>query len=369
MTQPTMRIVTEDSLEDDNYEPIPSDLLPVDLNELDDDTEGEISAKQVTQDQLDDEPHQEYVENTLILDILRKKGIEDPTKILFEEEDGSQTETNFFELTPEEQIAILTSDESEMDYGLEEHEIDAVNMLRENKMTLDELIQYYKDQAIEEYRLANETQEFEVSSFTDEELYVLDLKAKFEELTDDELRTELEKALENPDLFKKKIDRIRTDYEALEKEERELALNQASQEEQQQYQEVIDAISGIAEATEDMYGIELEAPDKEDILSLLTDRDLNGVSPLAKDLNDPQKLFKVAWFLSKGDEAFNILHNYYKKEIENVRKVSYEKGKVEAIKGAPSKPVNIITRPGTQPNQPAQSKQRFRSIDELHSMD
>ena len=49
-------------------------------------------------------------------------------------------------------------------------------------------------------------------------------------------------------------------------------------------------------------------------------QDANGVSKFAKDLNDPKKLFIAAWFLLKGDEAFSVIHDHYKKQIENARK-------------------------------------------------
>jgi hypothetical protein len=39
-------------------------------------------------------------------------------------------------------------------------------------------------------------------------------------------------------------------------------------------------------------------------------------------LNDPRKLLEIAWYAKKGQEAFETLHSYYKKEIDKVSRNS-----------------------------------------------
>ena len=356
MEQATMQIVDPSYFDNDGEnEEINGDLIPIegmqdleDLGNEDDDINGDLTIKQVLPDQVDKQSQQVQPQDSDVVELLLKnKGIIDPHAILFEDEDGLETTRDFYELSRDEQLALLESNDSDLNYGLEDNEVETINFLRENNLTLEELIQYYKKEAIDEYQVANQT-DFEIDNYTDEELYVLDLKAKYDELTNEELEIELTKALESPDLFKKKADKIRGDYKTLEEESRNAEKDEQTASQDEAFSQIINVLSDVAANLDDMYGIELEDQDKEDIINLIVDRDLNGVTPLVKALDDPDKLFKAAWFISKGEEAFGILHNYYRQGIENVRKAAYQKGKEESVKGLPSKPINRITY-GSQP--------------------
>lgn len=366
----TMKIVDASYFDDgDEDQGLNPELIPVDMSGFDDGEEIEdqssLTIKQVSPSDLEEKQTQPTIPDTndVITELLRNKGITDPSAIIFAEEDGTESTKDFYSLSRQEQLELLESNDSDNDYGLEEVEIDAVNYLRENNITLDELIEYTKQQAIEEFQASQETS-FEIDSYTDEELYVADLKAKFDELTNEELEIELTKALENPDLFKKKIDRIRGDYKTLEEQSRAAETNATKASQEEAFAQITNALVNVANQTEDMYGIDLDVQDKEDIINSITDRDLNGVTPLVKALDDPANLFKAAWFVNKGEEAFNLLHNYYRKEIEEVRKTAYSKGKDEALKGFPNVPINKIGQPISK--QPAQTKKPM-TIDELYN--
>lgn len=306
-------------------------------------------------------------EDDIVAALLKAKGISNPHEISFEEEDGTESVKDFYSLTKEEQLELLQTNDLDDNYGLEEHEIDAVNFLRENNVTLQEVIEYYQQQAIEAYKNDNAENAFEIDNYTDEELYVIDLKTKFDELTNEELEVELTKALETPDLFKKKIDKLRADYKALEEQNRTASEQAAKATQEEAYEKITNSLIDVANSVDDLFGIDLEVQDKEDVINSIVDRDLNGVTPLAKLLDDPANLFKAAWFMTKGEEAFNILHNYYRNEIENVRKTSFQKGKAEALKGFPTQPINRI---GVSPNKSQQSPQPFKAktIDDLHNI-
>ena len=68
------------------------------------------------------------------------------------------------------------------------------------------------------------------------------------------------------------------------------------------------------------FDLELEDDDKEEVLQFLLNKDINGQSDFVKLLNDPKALFQLAWFATKGQEAFSTIHDYYKKEIDMARK-------------------------------------------------
>jgi hypothetical protein len=352
-----------------------SDLVPIDLNGMDDDDDDanvDYTPGFVNPDDLDKIPEptptQESVqeENDIVAALLKSKGISNPREIKFEEEDGSESVKDFYSLTREEQLELLATNDLDDNYGLEENEIDAINYLRENNATLQEVIEYYQQQAIENYKNSTDNT-FEIDGFSDEELYVIDLKTKYDDLTNEELEMELTKALETPDLFQKKVDRLRVDYKRLEEDSKAATSVAATATQEEAYTKIANSLIDVANGIDDMYGIDLELADKEDIIASITDRDLNGVTPLVKALDNPANLFKAAWFVNKGEEAFNLLHTYYRKEIEDVRKNSYAKGKSEALRGFPTQPINSI---GKSQNRTIQSRpqQRARSIDDLHDI-
>lgn len=347
-----------------------SQLIPEDLEKVeDDDSNVDYTPDYVREMDLEKQPvvpTPQPQEDDLVAALLRSKGISNPKEIKFEEEDGTETVKDFYSLTKEEQLDLLGTNDLDDNYGLEEAEIDAVNFLRENNATLQEVIDYYQQLAVEAYKNSLDATT-DVASFTDEELYVSDLKNRYEDLTDEELEVELAKAQETPDLFKKKVDKLRADYQRIEEESKNAQAAAAVASQDEAYLQITNSLIDVVNEIDDMFGIDLELQDKEDIIASITDRDLNGVTPLVKALDNPENLFKAAWFVNKGEEAFNLLHNYYRKEIEEVRKNSYAKGKSEALKGFPTQPINVIGKSQNRTTQTSPQRS-YRNIDELHDI-
>lgn len=251
----------------------------------------------------------------LINNLLAQRGITDSSKIQIEDEDGNIQELDFNSLPIEEQLEILQQDSPELD----DSEIETINYLRENGIGIQELIEYHRNQAIQEYLQAQQTN-YTVDNLSDEELYKLDIASRYEELSEEELEIELQKELNNPDLFKKKIDKLREVYKQEEIAEQNELAKQAELEEEQNYQTLVDSMIEVAQGTNELFDLELEDEDKEEVLQFLLSKDINGQSEFVKLLNDPNALFQLAWFATKGQEAFNTIHDYYKKEIDLARK-------------------------------------------------
>lgn len=251
----------------------------------------------------------------LINNLLAQKGITDASKIQIEDEDGNIQELDFNSLPIEEQLEILQQETPELD----DSEIETINYLRENGVGIQELIEYHRNQAIQEY-LQSQQIDYTVDDLSDEELYRLDIASRYEDLSEEELEIELQKELNNPDLFKKKVDKLREVYKQEEIAEQTELANQAELEEEQNYQILVDSMVEIAQDTNELFDLELEDEDKEEVLQFLLSKDINGQSEFVKLLNDPNALFQLAWFATKGQEAFNTIHDYYKKEIDLARK-------------------------------------------------
>ena len=251
----------------------------------------------------------------LISNLLAQKGITDASKIQIEDEDGNIQELDFNSLPIEEQLEILQQETPELD----DSEIETINYLRENGIGIQELIEYHRNQAIQEYLQTQQT-DYTVDDLSDEELYKLDIAARYEDLSEEELEIELQKELNNPDLFKKKVDKLREVYKQEEIAEQNALSQQAELEEEQNYQMLVDSMVEVAQGTDELFDLELEDDDKEEVLQFLLNKDINGQSEFVKLLNDPKALFQLAWFATKGQEAFSTIHDYYKKEIDLARK-------------------------------------------------
>lgn len=170
----------------------------------------EPGSDEIPDEEPSDEPDNE---EDIITTLLKDKGI-NPTSIKFQNESGEIEEKAFDELTRDEQLQILNYDDSQDNYGLDDDEVSLINELRESNLSADEYKQLIAHRAIQEFLANNdpETQTYEVDSIPDDELYIIDLKAKIPELTDEDAASELDLAKQNEALYQKKIQSIRNEY-------------------------------------------------------------------------------------------------------------------------------------------------------------
>lgn len=289
----------------------------------------------------EDEP----TEDDIITTLLKDKGI-NPDAIKFENEAGEIEEKSFNELSREEQLQILNYD----DYGLAE--VSLINELRENNLSAEEYKKYIAQQAIQEYLASNqeETPVYEVDSIPDDELYLIDLKAKIPELTDEDAAAELELAKQHEALYQKKVQGIRNEYKKKEEllaqqeeEEQRLAAEKAAQE----FEDTI--VAAIQENDTIDLGessLTLSEDDMNEIASFILDSDVAGVRHIAKALNDPKTLVGMVWYALKGQEAFSQISDYYKQKITEASKYNYNKGFEDAKGGkAPNAAKTVVKKP------------------------
>lgn len=305
------------------------------------------------------------VDEGLVNTILRDKGI-NPDSIKFKTETGEIEERSFSELTREEQLQILNFDDSQDNYGLADEEIDLINELRDNNLSIEAYKEYIGKQAIQEF-LANNDSEvptYNVDSISDDELYVIDLKAKIPELTDEDASAELDLAKQNETLYQKKVQGIRNEYK---KREDLLATQEQEEQEEQAKLAAEEFETTIVGAIQDNDTIDLgessltlSEDDMNEIASFILDSDVTGVRHIAKALNDPKTLVGMVWYALKGQEAFGQISDYYRQKITEVSKFNYNKGYEDAKSGIkPNAAKTIVKR------QPAQQTKRALTIDDL----
>lgn len=304
----------------------------IENNNIDLDGQQEEDYEQVTE-----EVTQQEEEKDIVKELLKLQGIEDPSSINFENEDGSIEKLNWSDLTLEEQLNILnTKDYKPVENINPEFGDDFLSLaqeLRDNNMSVDDFVNYIKNQGAQEYQTSLQPN-YEVDNISDDELFKIDLKNRIPDITIEQLEGALEQAKTNEELYQKQVNGIRDEYKQFEDEQN--AQNEAisAEEQQQRYNEFANTIAQSIDSLESINGIdvELEDEDKMELAHFILGQDAAGVSNLGKALNDPETLVKVAWFALKGADAIDSITEYFKNEITKVRESSYQKGLEDADK-------------------------------------
>ena len=344
----------------------------MDLNEIDD-LDDDLMQEEPSQ-QTDDNPSYEehpydddypedntveeepQEEEDVISAFLRSKGI-NPNSIKFTGEDGQQEEHKFEDLSAEEQLQILQYNELDDNYGLTNEETQLINNLRSNNLSVQDYNNYIAKQAIENYTKNNTQPQYQVDSISDDELFIIDLKARIPELSDEEVLAELDSAKANEDLFTKKVQSIRDDYkqkeDLIEQQEQQLRQQEAAQQAQQFEQLIINTIQENDSIDLGDSQLALSVDDKNEIASFILDEDATGVRYISRALDDPRTLVKMVWYALKGDEAFSKISDYYKSKISEAAKYNYNKGYEDAKSGkAANLAKSIVRKPAKSTNKP-----------------
>ena len=272
----------------------------------------------------------------VLTEFLKFNGIKDPDHIKFEDEDGIIKEQNWNDLSFEEKLNILTTSYQQPERDLDEKEIEFVNKLRKENMTPEQYINTIRQQAAQDYADSlNANPQYSIDDLSDDEIFMLDLQDKIEDITDEEITAALAKAKEDP-LYEKRIAGMRKALKA--QEEAYVSQLKAEQEQQQQEQfnqfkdSVVNSIQQFNKVGD--LDINLDQNDMEDIAAFILDRDETGMSYMGRALNNPQTLVEMAWWTLKGRDALNSISEYFANEIKNVRQMSYQKGLEDGKKGS-----------------------------------
>ena len=262
------------------------------------------------------------------LDIfLKEKGINDKSKIKFENEEGVVEEVDWNTLSNEDKLNILNS--SKEDNSLDDSEIQLIQTIRNSGMNPQEYLDYIGKDEVNRYIQNNTTpQQYEIDQYSDDELYVMDLISRMGDLPEDEVIDALEKAKSNESLYKKQVDAIRKEYKQAEHDNQMQGQYEREQQEQQEYEQfsnkIVDEINGLTEIQG--FDLNMENDDMQTLYDFITGEDAAGNNYFAKALSDPKTLVKTAWLALNGDQMVSDITKYFQKEIANVRKESYKKG-------------------------------------------
>lgn len=324
-----------------------------------DDTYQDLDINQQDNENLDERNNDIEIseQDDFITSLLATVGIKDKSKIKFENEDGETEEVNWDSLDNETKLNIFNSSRSNSN-DLDDTEVQLINAIRQSQLSPQEYIQYIYQEGANNYsrQLNVNNYAYKVDDLNDDELYIADLMTRTG-MTEQEAQEALDRAKVNESLFNKQIGAIRSEYQKSEAES--IRYNEFRQQEvaQEQFNQfagnVRDQIIDFTEFAG--YDLNMEEEDMQELYDFITGFDAAGNSYFGKALNDPPTLVRMAWFALNGEQMIQDINDYYKKEIANVRKESYNKG-VQASKDKP----NIVHK-----NIPNYSKSKSQVFDDL----
>ena len=197
-------------------------------------------------------------------------------------------------------------------------------------------MQYLQRTSVETYiqNTQNQGQVYSIDQYSDDELFVMDLISRSEEITEEEALEALERAKSNEALFKKQMGATRKAYKEAEEESLQYARLKQEQEAQDQFNQFAEKIEDSILNFKAFSGgqVSMSNDDMQDLYNFITGVDNAGNSWFGKALQDPDTVVRMAWFELNGEKMLQDITDYYEKEIANVRKESYKKGLAEAGK-------------------------------------
>ena len=295
---------------------------------FDDDEFSESSTTQQEDTPSQETPTEQNNEDDLTSEVLNLKGIDDPDKILFQDDSGAIVTRSWDSLSREEQINILGDVKEQQDQPnneLENDEINLINAIRNSGMDVNSYLQTLTPQV-------NQLQQTNViDTMSDEDLYAFDIlnKVGSDNITDEELDQALESAKTNEALFKKTVDGLRASYNRQYEEEQANIANQQQAAQQQKYQAFANAINNQIDVFDNFAGqeIQLSNEDKDNLSEFMTSLDENGISPLGYALQNPAILTKAAFWLLNEDSISAELQ----KQVQDAYTRGFNAGKGDML--------------------------------------
>lgn len=285
-------------------------------------------------------PEPTQSDDSFITDLLAANGIEDASKIKFEEEDGTVVERAWKDLSREEKLNILSPVETVESSDYSEEEVNLIQKIREAQQSPDEYLEALKEEAAQAVQPVSS---YEIDAISDDELFVLDAIDKYgeENVSDEQLEELLKNAKSNPELYEKTIESLRAQYK---QREDELNYQKQQESEAQQEEDFKNFSASVLKEIESLdtiggQSIELSIEDMNDIANYILTRDEEGNSEFGKVMNDPKKFVELAFWALKGNDIMS--------EISSQLKTAYEKG-VEAGKKGQSQ--LTFTNPKDKPS-------------------
>lgn len=287
--------------------------------------------------------HEPSNDEDLTTEVLRLKGINDPSKIKFQDETGAVVERSWESLSRAEQLNILSDQEPE-DTQLDEDEIQLINEIRNSGMNVQDYMNSIKTPGAPEQPTEPK---YKINELSDDEVFALDLldKVGSDNITDEEIEEALTNAKKNEKLFKKTVDGLRAEYVRLQQDEEAKAANERAAQQQAAYNQFASSITREIQGFDSFVGqpLELSQEDQEDLAAFMLDLDENGTSAFGRALNNPRFFTKAAFWLLNEDKITE--------ELTKQMRDNYTRGYEQAKRDLQGNKSRLVFSPKPKKNQ------------------
>ena len=294
------------------------------------------SNQEPTNDEIDGSSNEP--EDDLTSEVLRLKGIADPSKIKFEDETGAVVERDWNTLSRTEQLNILAGQEQEGP-DLYDDEIELLNAIRNSGMSVNDYLS-----AIQTPQEAP-VQSYKIDELSDEDVYALDLLEKVgaDNITDEELEQAINNAKQNEQLFQKTVEGLRKEYIRLQQDEEAQLANERAAQQEYAYRQFATSITNEIRGLNSFAGQELElsGEDAEELAAFMLELDDTGTSAFGRALQDPNLFTKAAFWLLNEDQIVEELT----KQMQDNYKRGYEQAKADLQGNKPKLVFNAKPQP------------------------
>ena len=254
-----------------------------------------------TDQNADDEP------KDLTTELLKIRGIEDSSKIKFEDETGATIERSWDDLSDNEKLNILAGEQAPMEddsQQLDEDEIQLINAIRNSGMDVQ---QYMNNISPVQAPAA-----YNPDTLSDDELYALNILQTVgsDNITDEELEQAITSAKENEDLYNRTVAGLRQQYQQLQADEQNRLAQEQYAKQQEQYNAFANVVDNNIQNFSNFAGqdIELDNNEKQQLRDYMLTIDNNtGLSSLGRDLQNPETLVKAAFWILNEDKIMSEL--------------------------------------------------------------
>lgn len=280
--------------------------------------------------------------------LLKSIGINDKSKIKFENEAGEIEEVDWNDLSDQEKYELVSSSRPIPEEELDDDEIELINAIRSSDLNPQEYINQIAKTSVDNYLNNNNPgYNLQVDQISDDDLFMADFISRMgDDISDDEVTEALENAKQNENLYQRQIKSLRDQYRTMEMEDIQQAQAQQEAAAQQQYQQFSNAVVAEINNLKDIQGVDLnmDNSDMQELYDYITGVDGAGQNYFAKTLADPKMLVKAAWLTLNADQMIYDINDYYRKEIAKTKRDSYKQGQEDAKKGVDNSKTFIRTK-------------------------
>ena len=244
--------------------------------------------------------------------LLESRGI-DRNRVQILDEEGNPTEVSFDSLSEQDKFDILNYQDDPV--LPEDHEIQMINFLRQNNMTLQDFAEWQRQEAIQEY-LSQQQTVSDTDSYSDEEIVAYDYIKRFgESMSDEEIDAEIERLKADPEAFAKRVSLLRNAFKAEEEAQAKLYQDEAAAKQAENEKMFVDTYHQAMAGIESIQNTELDDNDRDELLRFVLEKDQANRTGLSKAMDNPENVLKMAWYLLHGEERVDAMIDYFQKEI------------------------------------------------------